>query len=112
LIEARIASPTALPAGLGFLGDASLLSRRADVLAETLGERIVRIRKVPTLATLIVVSMACAALWLPLNPHASRRSNWSPWPEWSARVLNATGIEVRDYEVDGHRLASNEQKTR
>jgi bla regulator protein BlaR1 len=109
LIEARIPTPAALPAGLGFLGDASLLSRRADVLAETLGERIVRIRKVPTLATLIVVSVACVTLWLPLNPHASRRSSWSPWPAWSARVLNASGIEVRDYEVDGHRLAANEQ---
>ena len=74
LIEARIPSPTALPAGLGFLGDTSLLSRRADVLAETLGKRIVRIRKVPTLATLVVVSTACVATWLPLNPHASRRS--------------------------------------
>jgi bla regulator protein blaR1 len=111
LIEARIPAPTALPAGMGFLGDRSLLSRRADVLAETLGERIVRIRKVPTLATLVVVSVACVAIWLPLNPHASRRSGWSPWPVWSARVLNASGIEVRDYEVDGHRLAAREQVT-
>jgi bla regulator protein BlaR1 len=109
LIEARIPTPAALPAGLGFLGDASLLSRRADVLAETLGQRIERIRKVPTLATLMLVSLACVGLWLPLNPHASRRASWSPWPAWSARVLNASGIEVRDYEVDGHRLAANEQ---
>jgi bla regulator protein BlaR1 len=111
LIEARIPAPTALPAGLGFLGDASLLSRRASILAETLGERIVRIRKAPTFAMLALMSAACLTIWLPLNPHASRRASWSPWPAWSARVLNASGIEVRDYEVDGHRLAPHEQAT-
>jgi beta-lactamase regulating signal transducer with metallopeptidase domain len=111
LIEARIPAPTALPAGLGFLGDASLLSRRASVLAETLGERMVRIHKVPTITALVLLSIACLTIWLPLNPHASRRANWSPWPAWSARVLNASGIEVRDYEVDGHRLAPHEQPT-
>jgi beta-lactamase regulating signal transducer with metallopeptidase domain len=111
LIEARIPTPTALPAGLGFLGDASLLSRRANVLAETLGQRMVRIRKVPTIGVLALISVACLTIWLPLNPHASRRASWSPWPTWSARVLSASGIEVRDYEVDGHRLAPHEQPT-
>jgi bla regulator protein blaR1 len=109
LIEARVATPTALPAGLGFLGDASLMNRRASLLAETLGERIVRIRKMPTIAALVLLSIASVTIWLPLNPHASRRASWSPWPAWSARVLNASGIEVRDYEVDGHRLAPHEQ---
>ena len=85
------------------MGDASLLSRRANVLADTLGQRIERIRKAPTMAVLALISLACLTIWLPLNPHASRRASWSPWPAWSARVLNASGIEVRDYEVDGHR---------
>ena len=111
LIEARVPSPTALPAGLGFLGDASLLSRRASALAETLGERMVRIRKLPTIAALALMSLACLTIWLPLNPHASRRTSWSPWPTWSARVLNVSGIEVRDYEVDGHRLEPHERIT-
>jgi bla regulator protein blaR1 len=109
LIEARIPTPTALPAGLGFLGNSSLLSRRAKVLADTLGQRPTRIRKMPTIAALALASLACLTIWLPLNPYASRRASWSPWPTWSARVLNASGIEVRDYEVDGHRLALHEQ---
>jgi hypothetical protein len=111
LIEARIPTPTALPAGLGFLGDATLLSRRAKVLAESMGKGAIGIHKAPTLLMLILVSATCGALWLPLNPQASRRARWSPWPTWSARVLNASGIEVRDYEVDGHRLSACEQAT-
>jgi beta-lactamase regulating signal transducer with metallopeptidase domain len=112
LVEARIPAAAALPAGLRFLGDASLLKRRADVLAETLGEQIGRIRKAPTLAVLVLVSISCLAIWLPLNPYASRRSNWSPWPVWSARVLNASGFAVRDYEADAHRLPKTERALR
>ena len=72
---------------------------------------MVRIRKLPTIAMLALMSIACLTIWLPLNPHASRRASWSPWPAWSARVLNASGIEVRDYEVDGHRLDPHERMT-
>ena len=33
---------------------------------------MVRIRKVPTIAVLAMISAACFTIWLPLNPHASR----------------------------------------
>jgi hypothetical protein len=70
---------------------------------------MVRNGKLPAISGLALISVVCLTIWLPLNPHASRRANWSPWPEWSARALGASGIEVRDYEVDGHRLAPREQ---
>jgi beta-lactamase regulating signal transducer with metallopeptidase domain len=104
LIESQVTAPSRLPAGLGFLGDTSLLSRRADALAEsvdhahqpTVGWR-------PAVA-LVSAVLLCILVWLPVNPLASRRTEWSPWPTWSARALDAAGIAVRDYEVDGHRL--------
>jgi beta-lactamase regulating signal transducer with metallopeptidase domain len=104
LIEAHIKAPGPLPAGLGFLGDESLLSRRANVLADLLDEPPTPVRRWRATALLGVAAVLCAVLWLPINPTASRRADWSPWPTWSATALNATGVVVRDYEVDGHRL--------
>ncbi len=37
--------------------------------------------------------------WLPVNVLASPSSNWSPWPAWSARVLNDFGVKARDFEI-------------
>lgn len=51
---------------------------------------------------------ATLLLWAPLDAEASRRSLWSPWPGWSAAVLQSLGVSVRDYEVDGHRLRPQE----
>lgn len=104
LIELQLKSPTLLPAGLGFLGDASLLSRRANLLVDSFEkpeEPCPRWRPLGAFAIAVLVSMM---VWLPVNPRASRRSEWSPWPAWSARTLEAFGIPVRDYEIDGHRL--------
>jgi hypothetical protein len=54
---------------------------------------------------LFVAAAICSLIWLPVNPNASRRAGWSPWPTWSADALDATGVTVRDYEIDGHRLS-------
>lgn len=108
LVEMQLDVPSLLPAGLGFLGNGSLLSRRANLLAESF-DRPARLqsRWRPVLALAAAV-LACASVWLPVNPRASRRAEWSPWPNWTARSLEAVGIDVRDYEVDGYRLDGHE----
>jgi bla regulator protein blaR1 len=108
LIESQVHVPDRLPAGVGFLGDKSLLSRRASMLAESL-DRVARpLGTSRTCLALALIAALCAGIWLPVNPGASRRADWSPWPSWSARALDAAGVEVRDYEVDGHRLNPHE----
>jgi bla regulator protein blaR1 len=104
LVELQLNRPTLLPAGLSFAGQESLLKRRANLLADSF-ERPIRSKPIwqPILAFLLTV-VVCGAIWFPVNPRASRRSEWSPWPQWSARTLEAVGLPVRDYEVDGHRL--------
>lgn len=111
LIEAQMPTPNRLPAGLGFLGDAQLLGQRAATLAESLERPPARssLRR-PTTA-LLAAAAACLAVWLPVNPQASRRALWSPWPSWSASALDASGIRVRDYEIDGHRLHPQEHRS-
>ncbi len=108
LIEDRVSPPGRLPAGLGFLGDASLLSRRADALVSMLdGQRTPERRGHPAV-TLAATMCLCFVLWVPVNPQASRRDTWSPWPQWSAQAFDATGVHVRDFESDGHRLRPHE----
>lgn len=111
LIEAQIPPPNRLPAGLGFLGDAPLLSRRAATLAEMLEHPLAQnsVRR-PALA-LLAAGATCLIVWLPINPQASRRTLWSPWPTWSASALDVSGFRVRDYEIDGHRLQLHEHRS-
>ncbi|MFO0790768.1 MAG: M56 family metallopeptidase [Pirellulales bacterium] len=105
LIESKLHQPARLPAGIGFMGSASLLKQRAQLLGD-----YVESAEMPTQSTgaprlVAICGLFCCLIWLPVNPDASRRSTWSPWPTWSAKILSATGLEVRDYEVDGHRLS-------
>ena len=100
--------PALLPAGIGFLGDSSLLGRRANLLVESFDKPIVSsARWRPVFAFGLALSL-CMLVWLPVNPRASRRADWSPWPRWSAQTLDAVGMQVRDYEIDGHRLDGHE----
>ncbi len=105
LIERKVHPPGRLPAGVGFVGDASLLSQRAQKLGEfrETSAQSASVRR--TAAMVTIGALVCSLAWLPVNPDASRRSVWSPWPAWSARTLNLVGVAVRDYEVDGHRLS-------
>jgi bla regulator protein blaR1 len=108
LIELHLKAPTLLPAGLGFLGDASLLSRRANLLVDSFEKPNQPCPRWRPLGAFAVGILAAMLVWLPVNPRASRRSELSPWPEWSARTLEAFGMPVRDYEIDGHRLDGHE----
>ena len=112
LIESPLKSPERLPAGVGFMGDTSLLSRRATALVETLGryETTSPAKNRAAIAAVVIMGLLCSFLWLPVNPNASRRADWSPWPTWSAHALNATGLSLRDYEIDGHRLNPREYR--
>lgn len=53
--------------------------------------------------TLAAILLVCLG-WPPVNPFASARECWSPWPTWSTTALRACGLSVRDYEADAHRL--------
>ncbi len=108
LIESRLSPPGRLPAGLGFLGDASLLSRRAEALVAELNGPNTHENRRLTVVALTAAIPFCFLIWLPVNPQASRRDAWSPWPQWSAQALDATGVHVRDFEPDGHRLRPHE----
>jgi bla regulator protein blaR1 len=105
LIESKVHPPGKLPAGIGFIGDATLLSQRANILGEYVEHFAAPANTRRAVILLVACAAICSLLWLPVNPNASRRSEWSPWPTWSARMLNVTGVVVRDYEVDGHRLS-------
>ena len=108
LIELRLNEPALLPAGIGFLGNSSLLGRRANLLVESFDKPIATsARWRPVFAFGLAIAL-CVLVWLPVNPRASRRAEWSPWPRWSAQTLDAVGMPVRDYEIDGHRLDGHE----
>lgn len=104
LVEMQLVSPALLPAGLGFVGDASLLGRRAKLLADAYDRPAAATARLRPLLALAAGAAFCVFVWLPVNPRASRRAEWSPWPQWSAQTLEAVGLPVRDYEIDGHRL--------
>ena len=56
----------------------------------------------------IAIVIGCLGLWLPVDVVASPRSNWSPWPRWSANVLREFGITARDFEVYDDRIELHE----
>lgn len=58
------------------------------------------------------LALLIAALWLPVNVLASPRSNWTPWPAWTARTLHDAGISVRDHEDYDRRTRLHELQER
>ncbi len=104
LVESKVKSPSRLSTGVGFMGHSSLLTRRAQQLGNLLEQEATQPQPRRAVTTIVCCTVLLGVFWLPVNPDASRRSIWSPWPTWSAQALNSLGIVVRDYEVDGHRL--------
>jgi beta-lactamase regulating signal transducer with metallopeptidase domain len=93
-----------MPAALGCGGRGGLLQRRAERLAAlrdptSTDPRALRSTRLPFVAAAALM----LTFWLPLDADALDRSLWSPWPAWSARLLQDCGLPVRDYEIDGHR---------
>jgi beta-lactamase regulating signal transducer with metallopeptidase domain len=108
LVEMRVNGLNLLPAGLSFLGNTSLLRRRAKLLVESFDTPKTTSPRWKVMLTFGSAVAICVLIWLPVNPRASRRADFSPWPAWTARSLDAIGMPVRDYEIDGHRLDGHE----
>lgn len=57
---------------------------------------------------LLLASLTASQLWLPTNPLASPRTNFSPWPAWSAAALHTINVSVRDFDQFDSRLQIHE----
>ncbi len=57
-------------------------------------------------ATCILIGVTCLLflMWIPIDPLASSRSMWSPWPRWTAKSLHCFGCNLRDYEQYDRRI--------
>jgi bla regulator protein BlaR1 len=93
--------PTAR-AALAFSRDRSMLQERLAAFSERgIPSRLGRLAAPVLVATTILLGLLA---WPPVNPQASTRSTWSPWPTWTATALQCVGVTARDYETDAHRL--------
>lgn len=108
-----------LPIGLNLIsGGASMIQQRVEQLLAidwTLPRRCdsvflpgVTIRSI---VCLLITGMLATGIWIPLNSHASGRTLFSPWPLPTATLLHEAGIEVRDYELDSHRIMEHRYDT-
>ncbi|MEZ6044073.1 MAG: M56 family metallopeptidase [Planctomycetaceae bacterium] len=107
IVEYTTSRNDQLPSSLNFSRGKQVIARRAErlvALASTNhpNSRLFVPRKL-ALSCLVFLSLLCSLLWLPLNVLASPRSNWSPWPKWSASLLHDLGLPVRDFEVFNQR---------
>lgn len=97
-----------LVAGLGFGGAGrSMIQRRVEqILTRDWSRELPQINSLPMRhrLTLTMTAIVAAIIWIPLNPEATGRTLLSPWPSVTAAALYEVGLEVRDYEVDRHRL--------
>lgn len=103
-------SPRSRPQyGIGFGRNRGQLSHRTRRLLALAGNNIPiqsygnRRRRILSL-TFFCISCLIAQIWIPMNVLASPASHWSPWPQWSARILHDVGVPVRDFEQFDHRL--------
>jgi hypothetical protein len=103
LVESRTTSP----------GSALTLGRSQSEL-KLRARRLVFELERPKTANLWAPAVVCGAalllsqLWLPTNPLASRHAALSPWPNWTATVAHAFGVNLRDFEVFDAELEINE----
>lgn len=99
-----------LPAGLAFGGKASQIQMRVQRLTDQDWTRTKPCRCRFPWIRFAGATVLCLATWLPVNVIASTRGMWSPWPRWSASALHELGVQVRDYEIDAHRLLPHEHE--
>lgn len=56
---------------------------------------------------LFLAATVSTFVWIPLNPLVTGRTIFSPWPAPTATLLHEAGIDVRDYELDSHRITES-----
>jgi beta-lactamase regulating signal transducer with metallopeptidase domain len=103
LAECQAASPN-LPIGLALKESASQIQERIQRLVARDWNSTQRAVQNRWIIKFAAIACLCMVTWLPISVAASSRGLWSPWPQWSAGALRELGIEVRDYEIDSHRV--------
>lgn len=103
LAECQATSPN-MPIGLALKESASQIQERIQRLVTRDWNSRQAIVDKRWIIKFAVIGSLCMVTWLPISVAASSRGLWSPWPKWSAEALHELGIEVRDYEIDSHRL--------
>ncbi|WP_286763585.1 MULTISPECIES: M56 family metallopeptidase [Rhodopirellula] len=104
-------SCTEVPKGtLAFGNQPSALVRRSNRLVELAegNPPESRWRGIAAMAVLLLGAVLIQQVWLPTNAMASRRSDWSPWPTWTASALHEAGVQVRDFELFEDRVQMHE----
>lgn len=79
------------------------LNVRAHRLASCDGDSDAGVRRFAP-ALLLLVALTATQLWIPTHPLASSKTWYSPWPHWTAAVLHAFDIPVRDFDPFDSRL--------
>lgn len=95
---------------LAFGNRKSALVRRGERLLELAGQPVDDHRGQPSwaIAGLVLVAIVVSQVWLPTNAIATQRSQWSPWPTWTATTLHDFGVTVRDFETFDERTQMHE----
>ncbi len=104
-------SCTDVPKGtLAFGNQPSALLRRSRRLVElSKGDKPQsRWRPIAAMAGLLLCATLIQQVWLPTNAMASQRSDWSPWPSWTASALHQASVQVRDFELFQDRVQMHE----
>ncbi|QDU82422.1 Regulatory protein BlaR1 [Polystyrenella longa] len=114
IVEYTTSHKDNLPSSLNFSRGRQAIARRAErlvMLASANGESIrAQLPCHIAMICLVSFSLLISWFWLPLNVLASTRSNWSPWPKWSASVLHDLGVPARDFEIFSQRTELDEMK--
>lgn len=104
-------SCTTVPKGtLAFGNRPSALIHRSNRLVQLAeGEQSARRwRPIVAIATLLFCAVLIQQVWIPTNVMASHRSDWSPWPTWTANALHQVDVQVRDFELFEDRVQMHE----
>jgi len=97
-------------ATLAFGNQQSALIRRSNRLVKLAESEQSPSRWKPmvAMATLLLCAGLIQQVWLPTNAMASQRSDWSPWPTWTAGALHQIDVQVRDFELFEDRVQMHE----
>ncbi|WP_298867104.1 M56 family metallopeptidase [uncultured Gimesia sp.] len=112
IMEYGVSRAEETPTSLAFGRGKSIVAKRARRLTQIAKSKEFdgrsRISGPAAYFSLVMLAALIGFLWLPIDVLASSRTNWSPWPTWSASVLHDFDIPARDFEVFDHRIELHE----